>query len=40
VPFREALSFCNVLDTITDFHQEGGVWKYWSDHLLGVELVQ
>ena len=30
----------NVLDTITVFHQEDGVWKYWSDHLLGVELVQ
>ena len=30
----------NVLDTITVFHQEDGVWKYWSDHILGVELVQ
>ena len=30
----------NVLDTITVFHQEDGVWKFWSDHVLGVELVQ
>jgi hypothetical protein len=30
----------NVIDTITIFHQEDGVWKYWSDHILGVELVQ
>ena len=30
----------NVLDTIMIFHQEGGVWKYWSNHVLGVELVQ
>ncbi len=30
----------NVIDTITLFHQEDGVWKYWSDHILGVELVQ
>ena len=30
----------NVIDTITVFHQEDGVWKYWSDHILGVELVQ
>ncbi len=30
----------NVIDTITVFHQEDGVWKYWSDHVLGVDLVQ
>ncbi len=30
----------NVLDTITMFHQENGVWKYWSYHILGVRLVQ
>jgi hypothetical protein len=30
----------NVLDTITMFHQENGVWKYWSHHVLGVRLVQ
>ena len=35
----EAFS-ANVVDTITVFHQEDGVWKYWSDHILGVELVQ
>ena len=30
----------NVVDTITVFHQEDGVWKYWSDHILGVEMGQ
>lgn len=30
----------NVLDTITVFHQENGVWKHWSNHILGVELIQ
>ena len=30
----------NVLDMIAVFHQENGVWKYWSDHILGVELGQ
>jgi hypothetical protein len=30
----------NILDTITLFHQEGGVWKYWGNYVLGVELVQ
>ena len=29
----------NVVDTITLFHQEDGTWKYWSDHILGVEMV-
>ena len=27
----------NVVDTIAVFHLEDGVWKYWSDHILGVE---
>ena len=30
----------NVIDTITLFHQENGEWKFWSDYVLGVELVQ
>jgi hypothetical protein len=30
----------NILDTITVFHQEDGSWKYWSNHVLGVELVR
>lgn len=30
----------NILDTITIFHQEDGIWKYWSDHVLGVEIVR
>jgi hypothetical protein len=30
----------NVMDTITVFHQEGGEWKYWSNHVLGVELLR
>jgi len=30
----------NVLDTITIFHQEDGAWKYWSNHVLGVEPVK
>jgi hypothetical protein len=30
----------NVLDTITVFHQENGTWKYWDNHVLGVELLQ
>ena len=29
----------NVIDALTVFHQEDGVWKVWSDHILGVELV-
>ena len=28
----------NVVDSIVLFHQEGGVWKLWSDEVLGVEL--
>lgn len=27
----------NVVDSIMLFHQEGGVWKLWSDEILGVE---
>ena len=30
----------NVLDTIAVFHLEDGVWKYWSDHILGAEFVR
>lgn len=30
----------NFVDTITVFHQENGAWKYWSNHILGVELLQ
>lgn len=30
----------NILDTMTVFHQEDGIWKYWSTHVLGVQLVQ
>ena len=30
----------NVIDTITVFHQENGKWKFWSDQLLGVEMVK
>jgi hypothetical protein len=29
----------NTLDTITLFHQEDGTWKYWSNYVLGVEVV-
>ena len=30
----------NVVDTIVLFHQEDGVWKYWSDYIIGAEFVQ
>lgn len=30
----------NVMDTITVFHQEDGEWKYWSNHILGVDLLK
>ena len=30
----------NVLDTMTVFHQEDGEWKYWSNHILGVDLLK
>lgn len=30
----------NILDTIVVFHQQNGAWKFWSDEILGVELVQ
>ena len=29
----------NIVDSIMLFHQEDGVWKVWSDHILGVELI-
>jgi hypothetical protein len=30
----------HVMDTITVFHQEDGAWKYWSNHVLGVDLLK
>jgi hypothetical protein len=27
----------NVTDNLVLFHQEGGVWKLWSDEMLGVQ---
>lgn len=30
----------NLLDTIAVFHQENGEWKYWSNHVLGVQVLQ
>ncbi len=30
----------NVVDTLSVFKQEDGKWKYWSDALLGVSIVQ
>lgn len=30
----------NVIDTMAVFHQEDGTWKYWSHHVLGVEIVE
>lgn len=30
----------NVLDAVALFHQEDGVWKFWSDHVIGVELIE
>lgn len=29
----------NVTDSVLLFHKEGGVWKLWSDDVLGVELT-
>ena len=29
----------NVTDNILLFHQEGGVWKLWSDDVLGVQFT-
>jgi hypothetical protein len=29
-----------MIDTIAVFHQEDGTWKYWSHHVLGVEIVE
>jgi hypothetical protein len=28
----------NVTDSVVLFHKEGGVWKLWSDDVLGVDL--
>ena len=28
----------NVVDSLVLFHQENGVWKLWSDEVLGVQL--
>lgn len=28
----------NTVDMILVFHQDGGVWKLWTDEILGVEL--
>ena len=30
----------NVVDTVALFHMENGAWKFWSDHIIGVELVE
>ena len=29
----------NTIDSITVFHQENGVWKLWTEDVLGVELL-
>ncbi len=29
----------NTVDSLVLFHQENGVWKLWSDEVLGVEFV-
>jgi hypothetical protein len=30
----------NVTDSIVLFHKEGGVWKLWSDQVLGVQFTE
>jgi hypothetical protein len=30
----------NVIDMIALFHQENGQWKFWSDHIIGVEILE
>jgi hypothetical protein len=30
----------NTTDSIVLFHQEGGLWKLWTDEVLGVEFEQ
>jgi hypothetical protein len=30
----------NTIDNIVLFHQEGGIWKLWSDEVLGVDFEQ
>ncbi|MEE4145148.1 MAG: hypothetical protein V2I26_10155 [Halieaceae bacterium] len=29
----------NILDTMTLFHQENGVWKYWGNYVLGGTII-
>jgi len=29
----------NVVDQLVLLHQEGGVWKFWGDYEIGVELL-
>jgi hypothetical protein len=29
----------NTIDTILVFHQDGGLWKLWSEDILGVEVL-
>lgn len=30
----------NTTDSIVLFHQEGGIWKLWTDEVLGVDFEQ
>jgi hypothetical protein len=30
----------NVTDMLTLFHQENGQWKFWSNHVIGVETLE
>ena len=30
----------NIVDSLVVFHQEDGEWKFWSDEILGVVLIQ
>ncbi len=30
----------NIVDAVVLFHHENGEWKYWSDHIIGVELME
>ncbi|MDJ0868618.1 MAG: hypothetical protein QNK03_21090 [Myxococcota bacterium] len=29
----------NVVDSVVLFHHENGAWKLWSEHIIGVELI-
>ena len=29
----------NVVDSMQIFHQENGAWKFWGEHILGVEFL-